>query len=96
MKRRETRPLGAIIENMIDATGLRPQYQRHSIEAVWPQVVGKHINDYTGRIYVEGTVLKVHIVSASLKEELSYLRPLLVRQLNEAAGAEIINDIKIL
>ena len=96
MKRREPRLLGAIIENMIDATGLRPQYQRHSIEAVWPQVVGKHINDYTGRIYGEGTVLTVHIVSASLKEELSYLRPLLVRQLNEAAGAEIINDIKIL
>ena len=41
MKRREPRLLGAIIENMIDATGLRPQYQRHSIEAVWPQVVGK-------------------------------------------------------
>lgn len=39
--------------------------------------------------------MHVHIDSAALKNELSYLRDTLVRQLNEAAGKEVINAIII-
>lgn len=88
--------LDAIIKQMIDATGLRPEYERRAVESLWPDVVGKHIASYTGRIYVKDRTLNVQIISASLKEELSYLRELLMRQLNEAAGADVISSIRFL
>ena len=88
--------LDAIIKQMIDATGLRPEYERRAVESLWPDVVGKHIASYTGRIYVKDRTLNVQIISASLKEELSYLRELLVRQHNEAAGADVISSIRFL
>lgn len=96
MKRVEPMRLDAIIRRMIDLTGLRPEFNRHTIESVWPDVVGKHIASYTGRIFVKDRTLNVQIVSAPLKEELSYLCPLLVRQLNEAAGADVISSIRLL
>lgn len=96
MKRVEPIRLDAIIREMIDRTGLRPEFNRRTVESVWPDVVGKHIASYTGRIYVKDRTLNVQIVSAPLKEELSYLCPLLVRQLNEAAGADVISSIRLL
>lgn len=96
MKRTEPMRLGDIIQKMVDATGLRPQYSRRSVEAAWPDVVGPHIAAYTGRVYVKDRTLYVHIVSAPLKEEMTYLHDLLVRQLNEAAGADVISNIRFL
>lgn len=95
MKRTEPLRLDAIIERMIDATGLRPDLGRHTIESAWPRIVGRHIADYTGRLYVDGTKLHVYITSAALKEELGYARAQLVDRLNEAAGADVIDDILI-
>lgn len=65
------------------------------MESVWPQVVGKDIALYTGRIFVRDTTLHVYITSAPLKEELGYARDLLVKRLNEAVGAEVIDSIII-
>lgn len=96
MKRVEPMRLDAIISKMIDQTGLRPEFNRRTVESAWPDVVGKHIASYTGRIYVKDRTLHVQIVSAPLKEELSYLGELLVRQLNEAAGADVISSIRFL
>lgn len=87
--------LDEIIEQMVTATGLRPQFQAHAVESVWPDVIGKHINAYTSRVYVRDRTLHVHLTSASLKEELGYMRELLVRQLNTAAGADVISNIVI-
>ncbi len=95
MKRSEPLRVDEIIEKMVTATGLRPQFQAHSIENVWPDVVGKHINAFTSRVYVRERTLHVHITSAPLKEELGYMRELLVKQLNRAAGADVINNIAI-
>lgn len=96
MKRVEPLLLGEVIKKMIDATGLRPEFNRHSVESVWPKVVGPHIASYTGRIFVKERTLNVQILSAPLKEELAYMGELLVRQLNEAAGADVISSIRFL
>lgn len=95
MKRTEPLLINQIIRQMIEDTGLRPAFQRHSVESVWPQVVGKDIALYTGRIFVRDTTLHVYITSAPLKEELGYARDLLVKRLNEAVGAEVIDSIII-
>ena len=96
MKRVEPMRTDAILKYMIDATGLRPEFNRRTVESAWPDVVGKHIASYTGKIYVKDRTLYVQIVSAPLKEEMSYLGELLVRQLNEVAGADVISSIRFI
>ncbi|MCM1066272.1 MAG: DUF721 domain-containing protein [Muribaculaceae bacterium] len=93
MKRHEPLRIDAIIRKMVDATGLRPDLARHTVESMWPKVVGPHIAGYTGRIYVRERLLHVHITSAPLKEELGYAREALVERLNEGAGASVIDNI---
>lgn len=93
MKRTEPLQIGQIIQNMIDATGLRPELERRTAVNIWPDVVGKHLASYTGRIYVKEDVLHVHISSAVIKEELGYAREQLVDKINQAVGEDVIKQI---
>ena len=96
MKRSEAKSVGQILDEMIAATGNTVTYDRQRVCYLWSEVVGPAINRYTSRRYIdERGVMHVHIDSAALKNELSYLRDTLVRQLNEAAGKEVINAIII-
>ena len=47
------------------------------------------------RLYVKDSTLHVYIVSAPLKEELSYARDRLVEKLNEAVGKHVIDAVVI-
>lgn len=95
MKRTDPVLFDDVFNEMIEATGMREKLQQHSIEAVWPRVVGDHINSFTGRRFVKDRVFHVYIVSAPLKEQLSYMRDALVKSLNEAAGADVIDAVVI-
>ena len=95
MKRTEPLHISEILRRMVAATGLRPDLMRHSIESMWPRIVGPNIAAYTGRIFVSGRTLNVYITSAALKEELGYARADLVDKLNEAVGESVIDDIII-
>lgn len=93
MKRTEPLRIDEIIRRMIDATGMRPEYSRRSVESLWPSIVGPSIAGYTGRIFVQGRILHVYITSAPLKEELGYARQTLIDKLNDAVGSEVIDRI---
>ncbi len=95
MKRRQPLLINQILRQMIEATGMRPQLERHTIESMWPAVVGQQIASYTNRLYVKDSTLHVYIVSAPLKEELSYARDRLVEKLNEAVGKHVIDAVVI-
>lgn len=95
MKRSEPLRIDEILRRMVEATGLRPDLMRHTVESLWPRIVGPHIAAYTGRIFVSGRTLNVYITSAALKEELGYARADLVDKLNEAVGESVIDDIII-
>ena len=95
MRRATPMQLGEIIEKMINDTGLRPAMERRSVEAMWPEVAGKHIASYTRRVFLDGKTLHVYIDSASLKEELGYLRDTLTAQINRLAERHAVDAIVI-
>lgn len=95
MKRSDALSLDEIISRMMDSAGMTDRLDLHRACYLWAEVVGPHINSFTTRRWVEGTTLHVAITSASLKEELSYLRPQLAARINELLGREIITDIMI-
>lgn len=95
MKRTEPVIFEEVLNEMIEATGMRTKLQQYSIEAVWPRVVGDYINSFTGRRFVKDRAFHVYIVSAPLKEQLSFMRDTLVKSLNEAVGADVIDAVII-
>jgi len=77
-------------------TGLEQPVLEVQVEELWPQVMGSTIAGMTRSVEVKNGMLIVHISSAALKAQLFENRFELVRKLNEAVGAEVIKDCRIL
>lgn len=77
-------------------SGLEQSVLEVQIEEVWPQVMGKMVTNLTRSVEVKDGMLIVHVSSAALKAQLFENRFELVRKLNEAVGAEVIRDCRIL
>lgn len=95
MKRKEPLRLDEVIRRMIEQTGMRPELERRTAVTMWPRIVGDSIAAYTSRIYVQDRVLHVFLSSAPLKEELGYARANLTDRINQAVGADVIDQIII-
>ena len=77
-------------------SGLEQSVLEVQIEEVWPQVMGDVVNRLTRSVEVKDGVLIVRVNSAALKTQLFENRFELVHNLNEAVGATVIRDCRIL
>ena len=59
----------------------------------WSGVVGPFIAQYTQDLFVKDGVLHVRLSSDSLRNELSYSKTLLMKNLNNLVGYDLITDI---
>ena len=64
-----------------------------SIIKGWESVVGPFIAQYTRDLYIKQGVLFVSLTSNSLRTELGYSKSLLLKNLNNLVGREVITDI---
>lgn len=95
MKKREALTVGQIIEEAIAQTGNGQEYDRQRACFYWAEVVGPAITRLTTRRWVDRDTLHVCITSASLKNELQYHIPRLLRLLNDAVGRDVLTNIVI-
>ena len=77
-------------------SGLEQSVLEVQIEDVWNQVMGDVVTRLTRSVEVRDGVLYVRVNSAALKTQLFENRFELVRKLNEAVGANVIRDCRIL
>lgn len=77
-------------------SGLEQSVLEVQLEEVWPQVMGETVTKLTRSVEVKDGMLIVHVNSAALKTQLFENRFELVRKLNDAVGAEVIKDCRIL
>lgn len=77
-------------------SGLEQSVLEVQMEEVWPQVMGETVAKLTRSVVVKEGMLIVHVNSAALKAQLFENRFDLVRKLNEAVGAQVIRDCRIL
>ena len=89
----DVKPLGELIKEF---------YEQHrgldyidKVKAVnsWPKVVGPFIASHTIDLSVKNHVLFVRVDSDALRNELSYSKSLLLKNLNEIVGKELLNEI---
>lgn len=84
------------IVGFLRESGLEQQVLEVQMEELWPSVMGETVAKLTRSVEVKNGVLFVKVSSAALKTQLFENRFELVRKLNEAVGAEIIKDCRIL
>lgn len=77
-------------------SGLEKPVLEVQVEEVWPKVMGDMVTKMTRSVEMKDGMLIVHVNSAALKAQLFENRFELVRKLNEAVGAEVIKDCRIL
>ncbi len=84
------------IVDYLRESGLEQSVLEVQMEEVWPRVMGETVAKLTRSVDVKDGMLIVHVNSAALKAQLFENRFELVRKLNEAVGAQVIRDCRIL
>ena len=93
MKRSEPQLLVDIINEALRRDGLQSEFNEQRALYLWPQIVGPGVNRYTTRRFIERGVMHVFISSATLKNDLTFMRPRLIEAINQAVGATAVTDI---
>lgn len=88
--------LSDAIVQYLRESGLEQSVLEVQVEEAWPKVMGDVVNRLTRSVEVRDGVLVVHVNSAALKTQLFENRFELVSKLNEAVGAKVIRDCRIL
>jgi predicted nucleic acid-binding Zn ribbon protein len=89
----DVKPLGDLIKEFYEQRrGSEYLYEVKVINS-WRQVVGPFIATHTIDLSIKNGVLYVRVDSDALRNELSYSKSLLIRNLNEVVGREVIHEI---
>ena len=89
----DVRPLGDLIKEFYEFHKGADYLEEQRIIQSWPQVVGPFIASHTINLSIKNQVLFVRVDSDALRSELGYSKSLLIRNLNEVVGKEIISEI---
>jgi predicted nucleic acid-binding Zn ribbon protein len=84
--------LAEILENM--NTGLGRAVKLCGWLAIWDKVVDDRIRKHTEAVKISNKTLSVSTSSPTWANELTFLKGEFIKKFNQAAGQEIIRDIK--
>ena len=93
MERKQSEPIGNLIQQFLRINGLETPYNEHRIVEAWPVVMGNFISQYTKEVFVKNRVLNVKVTSPAIKQNLMMERKNLVQRLNQYVDAQVIEDI---
>ncbi len=89
----DVKPLGDLIKEFYEQRrGSEYLYEVKVINS-WRQVVGPFIATHTIDLSIKNGVLYVRVDSDALRSELSYSKTLLMKNLNERVGKEVVAEI---
>lgn len=91
----DEKPLKLAIKQLLRAYGYQKQLDKLELIKVYEQEVGHLFANHTKEVnFIEG-VLYIHLDSASLKQELSYVKEGLIQKLNQKMGKTLVEKIVI-
>jgi predicted nucleic acid-binding Zn ribbon protein len=93
-RRGHPQPIGEALERLTKSLGIEKQLDEHGLVERWPQIVGERIAEVTTAQRLENGVLLVAVTSAPWRAELTLQREQIARMLNEAAGKQIVREIR--
>jgi len=85
--------LGDAIREFLHSYRLEDKLHETRLIQSWEKVVGAMVAKHTQGLYIKNKILFVRIDSSALRNELSYSREKIIRDLNREASANVIEDI---
>ena len=89
----DVKPLGDLIKEFYELHKGSGYLDEQKAIQCWPHVVGPFIASHTIDLSIKNGALYVRVDSDALRSELSYSKSLLMKNLNEMAGKEIVKEI---
>lgn len=87
------RSLGDALNELIRNLGFEKRIQEQKAVEHWADVVGDKIAKHTRPVACEGGKLFVEVDSAAWRQELRYMKSVIIDQLNQHTGSYPIHDI---
>ena len=94
MKRKSNeQSLEEAIQDYLRESGWQQKLDEIKIITEWDKVLGPTLAKYTDEVFVKNKQLHIRLTSATLRQELSYQKSELVKQLNDYVGKDVITDV---
>jgi predicted nucleic acid-binding Zn ribbon protein len=87
------RPLGPILDAVIDRLNLRAKIDEARVVDAWAALAGPQINGVTQSVWMRGSTLYVKVRSAAWRQELHLRRRAWRERLNGDLGAAVVEEI---
>ena len=85
--------LSEALKNFVSENKLEKGLDKVNARDVWTQQMGPAIEKYTTSLKLDRDTLYVQLSSSVLREELSYGKEKIIRNLNEALGKDLIKKL---
>lgn len=95
MKRKNTQPLKEVIDRYLKIIGADKRLKEIRLKEQWEEIIGKSIAAKTEKIIIKDGIVHLLVPSSVVKNELRMVKSEIIRRFNEAAGENIIRDLKI-
>ena len=95
MKKENNTTFGEVLKLWIDENRLQSNLHETKIRTLWANTMGKTIATYTSNISVRKNVLYLTILSAPLRQELSFSKDKIKKRMNDELGEEFIREVVI-
>jgi predicted nucleic acid-binding Zn ribbon protein len=95
MKRKNTQPLKEVIDRYLKIIGADKRLKEIRLKEQWEEIIGKSIAAKTEKIVIKDGTVHLLVPSSVVKNELRMVKSEIIRRFNEAAGENIIRDLKI-
>ena len=89
----DVKPLGDLIKEFYEQHRGSDYLDEVKLINSWPKVVGLFIASHTIDLCIKNKVLFVRVDSDALRSELGYSKSLLIRNLNDLVGKEVVREI---
>jgi len=87
--------IGDLVRAGLRRVGLEGAVAERTALAIWPEVVGDRTAAATRPTLVRDGILYVACRDSLWAQEIHFLRPIMVRKLNERIGREVIKEIRL-
>ena len=88
-------PLKKTIDQLLRAYGYQDQLDEIELIKIYKELVGQLFANHTQKIAFKNNILYVKLDSASLKQELNYVKEGLVLKINKKLGKRLVSKIVI-
>ncbi len=95
MRKTNEQSVKDVLKEMLEAYRLKSRLDETRIREIWAGAMGPVVAGYTTEIKLRKKKLYVVISSAALRQELVYGRDKIRRNINEALGEDLIQDVEV-